>query len=78
MRRRAFSVSLLLVRDIDDSLVHQIFGQVVAGSGRLVDAVIVLNQERSPLIGLNVDEVVLLFNKSYFLVFNETLLCFSP
>ena len=51
-------VGLLLIADVGDGAVHQVFGQVVARTGGGIDEGVVLHQERRPLVGLAAEEAV--------------------
>ena len=58
-------VGLLLVPDVGDGPVHQVFGQVIAGPGGGVNEMIVLHQKWGPLIGLTANKAVILLQTPY-------------
>ena len=52
-------LGLLLVADIGDGAVDQILGEVVALALRRIDELVVLHQERRPLVGLAAEVAVI-------------------
>ncbi len=57
---RSAGIRLLLVANVSKSAVTQVFGQVVARTRGGIDEVVVLYQQRCPLVGLSAEEAVVL------------------